>query len=225
MAQEFMNAQDLTVGMKLQGVGRCSDYEEAVVIDIQQSYRGHMKTKVTIEITKGKDKGRTPTFAFTSRHNVLSYFKLAGKVQKATVAAKRTALHEKRTDAYYKKAEAAANAELQYGPGDIVLITNKGKKGGTSWKMKVMEIDEQKGRVYGVNAEPGFYGVGGKRAWASLTHPDVTITLVQKDAFDPKTDATVAEQKAKAAATGAKRSATRQRKEELRSMFGSYLFR
>jgi hypothetical protein len=101
-------------------------------------------------------------------------------------------------------------------PGDIVTITTPNK----NYDFKVCEIDFAKGRLKGFNVETSYTRVGSRMGWANYKHPDVTVKLKQKNAFDVSLDACYNAHKAEAADVGAKRAETRARKKELRDRFG-----
>lgn len=162
---------------------------------------------------EGPDKGRTYTlrlrFSGISKGDLSHYCDIVGKDKKAA-----NVVHEKKAKRTNERFDAANQASKKYEAGDLVVIeTSK-----HTWTMKVLEVDYVKGRITGVNAEA--YHVGAKKAWASLTHPDVKITMKQKAAFDPRTDRSVTEHQERAAQAGAKRAATRARKQTLRSIYG-----
>lgn len=157
----------------------------------------------------GPNKGKTYTlklrFAGFSDGDLGYYCDIVGKNKKAA-----DAVHEKKAKRANDAYNAANEVSKEIEAGDLATISSP--KG--TWTMKVMEVDYKKGRIYGVNAAS--YNPSSKRAWASLIHPDVTVTLKQKAAFDPRTDATVVKQQENSARVGAKRAATRARRADWR---------
>lgn len=207
MTQRSIRAND-TVDFSKKG-GQFKSLGKCVVVEVKI---GRVQNKYVVAVQDGVHAGtnRILTLRFNGPSNgELSYYcDVVGADQKTADAyqVKKQALQAKRY-------QAADEASTKYEAGDIVSIeTSK-----NFWNMKVLEVDYKKGRIYGVNADTWYPGA--KRAWASLTHPDVKITMKQKQAFDPKTDETVAQQKERAAQAGAKRAATRARREFLRSIF------
>jgi hypothetical protein len=149
-------------------------------------------------------------------------------------AANRLATHvdvaKKATAATVKKAVETRNARIQRDvaayedviikqgiqPGDIVTITTPKDK----YDFKVCEIDYSKGRLKGFNVNTSYHNVGSRMGWANYKHPEVSIKLKQKKAFDVSLDACYNQHKAEAAETGEKRAVTRARRKAIRNHFG-----
>jgi hypothetical protein len=162
---------------------------------------------------EGPNKGKTYTiklrFDGYSGGELSYYCDVVGKNKKAAEA-----VHEKKAKRANDAYDAAREVSKKIEAGDLASISIAGKR---DWVMKVLEVDYKKGRIYGVNAAS--YNPSSKRSWASLTHPDVTVTLKQKAAFDPNTDAAVIKQQENSARVGAKRATTRARRGILRDLY------
>jgi hypothetical protein len=89
--------------------------------------------------------------------------------------------------------QACVVAKLSYEAGDIVNIQNR--ETGTNWNMKVMKIDYAKGRVCGVPEKREAGRVSRTYSFASFKSPDVIITLIERQAFNPDDDPVVKAQK------------------------------
>lgn len=128
-------------------------------------------------------------------------------------------VREERAAREEKRYEAAEVAKQWFEAGDIVRISSRGLA-FTSWTMKVLEIDTEKGKIKGVCGEFSQFQVGSKMASASLTNADTVITLVTKQGFDPETDLAVKALYNRRAVAANRRATTRSRNTDLRNHFG-----
>lgn len=170
---------------------------------------GRTKVNWKFKCLAGANEGKMFTASTRSVDGLNSYATKVGTAAKEAQAVR---------EAEYEKAEAKYTAAREVSQwieaGDLVNV----KTSKSNYNIKVLEVDFKQGRIKGVNAEA--YNPSSRMSWVSLTHEEVMITLVKKNAFDPKTDEQVLRQAENAAAVGAKRAATRSRRADLRNRYG-----
>lgn len=201
--------------VELKDASKAKKYGRSRIINIERAPRS---AKTTFHF-ESIDTGKTWTWWFKmyqdqAADRLATYVDL---VKKATAATSEKA-REKRRDLIEKDYEAYKDVIVTQGikPGDIVTISTPRE----TYDFKVCEIDYTKGRLKGFNVNTSYHNVGSRMAWANYKHPDVTVKLKQKQAFDVSLDACYNQHKAEAAATGEKRSATRARRKAVRDHFG-----
>lgn len=209
--------QYITAGTKVdfsKKGGKVAHLGECVVVSIKH---GRVKCHYELSPVAGEHKGKILTWKLrydgTAKGELSHYCEIVGTAPKALkeVREKKQAREEKKFEAYKELCW-----EKDVAPGDIVTITSR--KG--TYDFKVFEIDLKKTRVKGFRPETPLYQIGSQYPWANFNHPDVKITMKQKNAFDPRTDAQGRKRAAEGAAVGAKRADTRAMKEAFKTRFG-----
>lgn len=201
--------------IELNDASRAKKYGRSRIISIERAPRSAKTTFHFESIATGT----TWTWWFKmyqdqAADRLATYVTIVKKATSATkekAVAKRTAISEQKFEAYK---DVIRDQGVQ--PGDIVTITSSRK----SYDFKVCEIDYSKGRLKGFNAETSYHNVGSRMGWVNYQHPDVTVKLKKKNAFDVSLDACYNAHKEEAAAASEKRAETRVRRQAIRNHFG-----
>lgn len=173
--------------------------------------RGGRNVHYHFTVLEGDHKGRSFKLAMPYNTNIIDY------VQKVRKSAGDDAAAQEARAAKIALESKAYDALRDVEAGDLVTVTIQTSMGPSTYDFKVFEVDYTRNRLKGYKPDTD---PGSKKGWINAAHKDVSFVIKTKKFFDARTDSQAQVHARRAADAAEKRSATRQRNRDLRSIFG-----